>query len=122
MFKPIIKEFRDDRGKIQILDDNFIRIETFANKIRASHYHKKFGHWCVVVSGNIEYYERKTGSNSKPFITIYKSGSVFYTPKMYDHLMKFNVNTLFYCWSDGKRDQKSYCRDTFKLNYDLTKI
>ena len=117
-----IKEFVDDRGRIQVLADNWLRIETKAGSIRASHRHLKFGHLCFVESGQIIYYERKTGATHKPKMKVIDEGESFYTAKLWDHTMTFPVDGIFYCLSDGKRDQKSYERDTVKLNYDLTKV
>jgi len=114
------KPFVDQRGKIQPLVDmimqSAILIESKAGSIRANHYHKTDWHYCYVVSGQIEYFYRKTGSNKRPESIIVKKGQMIFTPPMVDHAMKFPSDTTFLALSRNPRDQTSYEQDVVRIN------
>lgn len=114
----------DERGKIEQLINNVLRITSNDKAVRANHYHRQFGHWNLVTFGTIIYYERKFGSNRRPFRKCYFKDDLFWTPPNYEHCMRFSTYTRneFYCFSDGDRNQKNYENDTIKLNYDLSEI
>mgnify|MGYP001577639959 CR=1 FL=1 len=120
--------FKDKRGTIEILEKNLtidlLRIKSKINTKRAAHYHKTSGHWCIVTSGEIQYYERPVGKNIKPRYTLYERGDMFWTGPMIEHLMVFpNYNdNEFICLSTGKRTQKEYEKDLVRINYDLAKL
>jgi len=56
----------DDRGSIQPLVDvpmeSCVLITSKKGTVRANHYHQTDWHYCYVVDGEIEYYERPHGS------------------------------------------------------------
>lgn len=130
MNKTIIElgpHYTDERGLIQmILEDKPITsvsmIYSKAGSTRASHWHKQDSHYCWVESGQIEYYERKVGSDSTPKFTIIKTGQLFYTPPLVEHEMYFPEDTVFHCYSTLSRKNKDYEQDTTRLGFSLKDI
>ena len=113
------KPFRDIRGEIQPLVDAMMKsavmINSKAGSIRANHYHKTDWHYCYVISGEIDYYHRRTNSSEpKEKITV-KKGQMVFTPPMVDHAMVFNVDTTFLTLSRNYRDQKTYENDVVRI-------
>jgi uncharacterized RmlC-like cupin family protein len=115
------KTFADNRGTIEEIckGSDVLRIKSVAGSKRASHYHKTTNHWCVVLSGCIRYYERPVGSNELPTYTLYQPGDLFFTGPMLEHTMAFSVDTEFFCFSGGDRNQENYENDLVRLPEDL---
>ena len=120
---PIVnleKPFVDDRGNIQPLVDKLMKsavlIESKKGSLRANHYHKTDWHYCFVLSGEIEYFYRKTGSNSEPEMLSVKENQMVFTPPMVDHAMRFPVDTTFLTLSRNSRDQKTYEEDVVRID------
>ena len=84
--------------------------------MRANHYHKTDWHYCYVLSGEIEYYYRKTHTSIPKKKLIVKKGQMVFTPPLVDHAMVFNVETTFLTLSRNPRDQKSYEEDVVRIN------
>ena len=121
--KPIVKlekPFVDDRGNIQPLVDKLMKsavlIESKKGSLRANHYHKTDWHYCFVLSGEIEYFHRKTGSNGAPEMLSVKENQMVFTPPMVDHAMRFPVDTTFLTLSRNSRDQKTYEEDVVRID------
>jgi dTDP-4-dehydrorhamnose 3,5-epimerase-like enzyme len=114
------KPFVDGRGSIKPLVDTIMRsaivIESKAGSLRANHYHKTDWHYCYVVSGQIEYLHRQTGSNQKPTTILVNEGEMIFTPPMVDHGMTFPVDTVFLTLSRNPRDQASYESDVVRVD------
>ena len=112
--------FIDGRGSIKPLVDitmkSAVIIESKAGSLRANHYHKTDWHYCYVVSGEMEYIHRQTGSNQKPETIVVNEGEMVFTPPLVDHGMKFSVDTVFLTLSRNPRDQKSYEADVVRIN------
>ena len=111
----------DDRGRITKIAQNVdvLRIVSSKGSKRAAHYHRKSSHICVLLSGAMIYYERKTNFNIKPTRIKIKPGDYFFTDRMFDHLMVFTKNSIFDCYSFGSRKKKDYENDLVRLDYDL---
>ncbi len=113
------KPFVDSRGKIQPLVDvmmkSAVMIESKAGSLRANHYHKTDWHYCYVVSGEVEYFHRPTGSDQEPELITVREGEMVFTPPMVDHGMKFPVDTVFLTLSRNTRDQESYEADVVRV-------
>ncbi len=113
------KPFVDDRGTIQPLVDQMMKsavlIESKKGSLRANHYHKTDWHYCYVISGSIEYFHRRTGSDLEPEKILVKKGQMIFTPPMVDHAMKFPTDTLFLTLSRNARDQKTYEEDVVRI-------
>ena len=114
------KPFVDGRGSIKPLVDTIMRsamvIESKAGSLRANHYHKTDWHYCYVVSGQIKYLHRQTGSNQKPTTILVNEGEMIFTPPMVDHGMTFPVDTVFLTLSRNPRDQASYESDVVRVD------
>ena len=109
----------DKRGYIhKLLDGNFsssLLIKSKKNTIRANHYHKKDSHHCYVISGKIIYYYKKINDKKvKKFIV--KSGELFYTPPLEEHLMYFPVETIFITLSPKVRSKFDYEKDLVRVD------
>lgn len=113
--------FSDDRGKIVDVAKHadVLLIISVEGARRANHYHKRFGHWCLVTKGQIDYMERPLGSTDKPIRTSYTPRELFWTGPNVEHLMLFPEDTEFYCFSVGARDADSYEDDTVRLDFQL---
>jgi dTDP-4-dehydrorhamnose 3,5-epimerase-like enzyme len=114
------KPFVDGRGSIKPLVDiimkSAVMIDSKAGSLRANHYHKTDWHYCYVVSGQIEYIHRQTGSDQEPKTIIVSEGEMIFTPPMVDHGMKFPVDTVFLTLSRNPREQESYEADVVRIN------
>ena len=113
------KPFTDERGVLQPLVDTMMKsavlIQSYKGSIRANHYHKTDWHYCYVLSGEIEYYFRKTGSKEEPKLLHVKKGEMVFTPPLVDHAMKFPVDTTFLTLSRNPRDQETYEKDVVRI-------
>ena len=122
---PILEKkspFIDERGTIQELVSfpeakmgSAVMITSKKGSVRANHYHKKDWHYCYVVSGAIDYYEREIGSDEAPTITHIKAGEVFYTPPMLEHAMVFTEDTVFLTLGGGTRQSEDYEDDLVRV-------
>lgn len=124
---PLGKKYTDSRGEIQMIADDieFHSASLITSQIfstRASHWHKKDSHYCLVCIGEIWYYERPVGSNKRPTKTVIKAGEFFYTPPMVEHEMYFPALTSFLCLSTLPRTSEAYEADTERLTQKLKDI
>ena len=114
------KPFVDDRGSINplanIIMKSAVMISSKAGSLRANHYHKTDWHYCYVVSGQIEYLHRQTGSDAEPTTILVNEGEMVFTPPMIDHGMKFPIDTVFLTLSRNFRDQESYEADVVRVD------
>lgn len=112
--------FKDARGLIQPLLDRPIGsaliIESVKGSIRANHYHKTDWHYCYMLNGSMEYYERPTGSNEKPWMIEVKKGEMVFTPSMVDHAMKFLEDSTWVVLARNPRSHACYESDTVRVN------
>lgn len=124
---PIGPKYEDKRGIIQmIVEDAAFRsasiISSKDGSTRATHWHKEDSHYCLVLAGEIHYYERPVGSQEKPTLTVVKEGQVFYTPPMVEHEMFFPCDSAFICLSTLSRANANYEADTTRLDKKLKDI
>lgn len=116
---PLEPPFVDSRGRIQPLLDTMFRsavlIESKKGAVRANHYHKTDWHYCYMVSGRMEYFERKTGSADKPKKLVVEPGQMVFTGPMMDHAMRFLEDTVWLTLSRNPRDQASYEADVVRV-------
>lgn len=127
VIKPSGPTYEDVRGNIKmILEDTEIHsvsvIDSHPNATRATHWHAKDSHYCLVSKGEIHYYERPFGSKEKPTYTVVREGQLFYTAPMVEHEMYFISPTQFYCFSTLSRKNKDYEKDTTRLSKSLREI
>lgn len=113
------KPFVDERGAIQPLVDmpmeSCVLIESKKGTVRANHYHTTDWHYCYVLDGEIEYYERPTGSDEEPKKYVLTKGQMFFTGPMLDHVMVFTKDTSFLTWGRNSRAQDVYEADVVRI-------
>lgn len=114
------KPFVDARGAIiPLVDDvpmrSALMISSRKGTVRANHYHKTDWHYCYVVDGAIDYFERPVGSRRKARKTTLRKGDLFWTPPMVEHAMFFPVDTVFLTLSRNERSQKAYEEDLVRV-------
>lgn len=118
---PLEQPFVDDRGSIQPLVDHrmmsAVLISSRTGTLRANHYHKTDWHYCYVVEGSIEYFHRPHGSTGEPERVVVPKGSMFFTPPMVDHAMRFHEDTVFLTLGRNHRDQESYEADVVRIDF-----
>jgi len=111
--------YEDDRGIIQPLlhqhNGSIVVITSKAGAERGSHYHKEDYHYCYIVEGMIEYFERPAKSSVIPVKMLYKQGEIFYTPPMIEHTMYFPVKTVFITMGGGTRLSETYEEDLVRV-------
>ncbi len=113
------KPFVDARGAIQpLLDTRFqsaVLITSKKGSVRANHYHKTDWHYCYMISGSMEYFERPTGTDETPKRFLVKAGEMVFTPPHVDHAMRFLEDTMWVTLSRNPRDQASYEADVVRV-------
>jgi len=113
--------FRDERGSILNLIPNsefnsVIHITSKAGSKRAFHSHIRSGHFCVLIKGELFYYERPIGSNS-PFAKIKIVPYVpFWTPPLTEHAMVFTADSEMFTFGTGCRTPEEYEKDTVRFD------
>lgn len=111
--------FADARGAIQPLVDlpmkSAVMISSAKGTLRANHYHKTDWHFCYVVSGAIDYYHRRHGSDAEPEKVRVSAGQLFFTPPMVDHAMVFAEDTVFLTLGRNSRRQEVYEADVERI-------
>jgi len=117
---PLEAPFTDERGSIQPLVDNKMKscvlITSKSGSVRANHYHQTDWHYCFVLEGKIEYYERPTGSSEKAKKIIINKGEMFFTGPMLDHTMVFLEDTTFLTFGRNSRSQEVYESDIKRID------
>jgi len=116
---PLEKAFEDARGSIQPLVDvtmeSCVLISSKKGAVRANHYHKTDWHYCYVLSGEIHYYHRPTGTTQTPEKVTIGPGELFFTPPMVDHAMVFTQDTVFLTLGRNSREQAVYEADVVRI-------
>ena len=116
---PFDDAFTDDRGEILPLVDlpmrSAVMITSKKGTVRANHYHKTDWHFCLVISGSIEYYHRPHGSQAEPEKVVISQGQQFFTPPMVDHAMVFPEDTTFLTLGRNSRRQEVYESDVRRV-------
>ncbi len=114
------KPFVDARGIIQPLVDvdmkSALMISSRKGTVRANHYHKTDWHYCYVITGAIDYFERPVGSKRKPRKVRVNAGELFFTPPMVEHAMLFVKDTVFLTLSRNIRSQEAYEKDLVRVD------
>jgi dTDP-4-dehydrorhamnose 3,5-epimerase-like enzyme len=112
-------KFVDERGFIQPLIDTTIRscvlISSKEGSRRADHYHKTDWHYCYILSGSIEYYQRPVGDQGVPEKVTLTAGQMFFTPPLAEHTMYFLEDTVFLAFGRNSRVQESYEGDLIRI-------
>ena len=108
--------FKDERGIItNVLEEpvnSVVLITCEKGAIRANHYHKEDSHWSYLISGKMEYYERR--SKGKLEKAIVKTGQMVYSASGVAHAMKFLEPSIFLALTTRNRLGGKYDEDTVK--------
>lgn len=113
------KPYVDARGMIQPLVDvdmkSCVLIASKKGTVRANHYHKTDWHYCYLLSGSMEYYQRPVGSRTPPERLVVKAGQMVFTPPLAEHAMVFLEDTTFLAFGRNSRKQESYEADIVRI-------
>ena len=122
VFRNIKPEFVDARGAItKLLDDGKTKIQSTllitskAGSVRSNHYHQKDAHYIYMLSGEMEYLEKKVGKGGKLQRAVIKKGDIVYTPPMAIHTSKFTKDSVFIALSIRSRHRAAYEKDTVRV-------
>ena len=114
------KRDSDTRGEILSIVDAKIQnvsiITSNANIIRSNHYHKKDFHFMYVLEGKIDYFYKKINDDRVNYIEVLKGNNIF-TPNLEIHATYFPVPTKLIVSSGFPRDQKTYEKDTVRVDF-----
>jgi dTDP-4-dehydrorhamnose 3,5-epimerase-like enzyme len=117
---PFDDAFTDARGEILPLVDlpmqSAVMITSKKGTVRANHYHKTDWHFCLVISGSIEYYHRPHGSQEAAEKVVIQQGQQFFTPPLVDHAMVFPEDTTFLTLGRNSRRQEVYEADVERID------
>lgn len=113
-------EIIDERGSITCVLDtatpirSVLLITSKAGSVRSNHYHQADAHYCYVVSGRAEWWERPLhgGTLEK---AVLEPGDVVYTPPMTVHAVKFLADSVLLACSTKPRNQADYEADTVRV-------
>lgn len=123
---PLDEPFIDKRGLIQNLLHRSVGsvgiISSTPGSTRASHWHRKDWHYCFVIDGHIEYFEREVGSLATPSFQVIKPGELFFTPPNREHEMYFPVATSFLTLANLHRSPSDYEADLVRLPTKLRDV
>lgn len=116
---PLDAPFIDDRGIIQNIVHrdigSVVVITSTPGSTRASHWHRSDWHYCFVMSGRIDYFEREVDSKACPRFQVIKEGELFFTPPRMEHEMYFPVATTFLTLANLHRSPAAYEDDLVRL-------
>ena len=120
VFRNIKPEFIDDRGGITRIVDSetpiksILSITSQKGSIRSNHYHKKDTHYCYVVSGKMEWFEKPV-KGGEVESAILEAGDMIFTPTMTIHAVRFLEDTVFVTFATEARNQADYEADTVRV-------
>ena len=122
VFKKIKPFFVDERGEMSVLLDDgktdiksVLLISSKKGSVRANHYHKEDSHYCYMLSGKMEYFEKPIGADdSKMEKEILETGDMIYSPSMVIHAMRFLEDTEWVVLATKSRKDGNYEEDTVR--------
>lgn len=83
--------------------------------IRGNHWHKKDTHYCIVLSGKIEYRWGTPEGEAAHQAAILEQGDMVFTPAGEVHRFRFVTEGSFVAMATEYRDQESYEKDTIRV-------
>ena len=120
LFRQIKPEFIDDRGGItRILDSeasirSILSVTSKQGSIRSNHYHKKDTHYCYLVSGKMEWFEKPVDGGEVESAVL-EPGDMVFTPAMMIHGVRFLEDSVFLTFATESRNQADYEADTIRV-------
>ena len=120
LFRHIQPEFIDDRGGItRILDSaspirSILSLTSAKGSVRSNHYHKKDTHYCYLLSGRMEWFEKPCqGGEMKS--AVLGAGDMVFTPAMTIHAVRFLEDSVLLTFATESRNQADYEADTVRV-------
>lgn len=117
IIKQLIRN-KDNRGSIISIFDykvnNVSIITSNKNSIRSNHYHKKDWHLMYILDGKMDYFYKQ---NKEIYYLKLKKGDLIFTPAKEIHATYFPLKTVLIVGSKNPRDQKTYEKDTVRVNF-----
>ena len=108
----------DERGEIKEILTAPIRtvllITAKKGSVRANHYHKKDVHWTYVISGSMEYYEKRRRLPKIEMVVV-KAGQMVFSASGVTHAMRFLEDSVFLALTTEPRYHESYENDTVRV-------
>ena len=118
---PLDAPFKNSNGVIQNLVlkpiTSVASITSLKGAVRANHYHKTDWHYAYVVFGVVAYFERAIGSSEIPKPTIFKAGSMFFTPPMREHSMVFLEDSTIVTMAKNIRSHENHESDVVRVSF-----
>lgn len=120
LFRQIKPKFIDERGAItRILDSDtpiqsILTITSKKGSVRSNHYHKKDTHYCYLVSGKMEWFEKSVEGGEIESV-ILEPGDMVFTPAMTIHAVRFLEDSVFLTFATEARNQADYEADTVRV-------
>ena len=121
IIRNIKPEFVDERGGItRVLDgedfpvNSVLYITSKAGTIRSNHYHKTDAHWCYLLSGKAEYYEKPVQGGEIEHASM-KAGDMVFSDSLIIHAFRFTKDTELLAFSRNPRNQACYEEDTVRV-------
>jgi len=118
---PLDHEFKDERGVIRnLLHTPIYSVAYITSKKgtdRANHYHVLDHHFCLILSGKIEYWERDIENKEAHKSWVFNTGDMFYTRPKVVHKMVFLEDTVFMTFSKIKKDHEHYEEDVVRIKF-----
>ncbi|MDP3770295.1 MAG: cupin domain-containing protein [Candidatus Sungbacteria bacterium] len=120
LFRQIKPEFIDVRGGItRLLDSDtpivsILTITSNKGSVRSNHYHKKDTHYCYLVSGKMEWFEKPVEGGQMES-AILEPGDMVFTPAMTIHAVRFLEDSVFLTFATEARNQADYEADTVRV-------
>lgn len=121
LFRQLRPEFIDDRGGItRVLDSvapivSILSVASKKGSIRSNHYHKKDTHYCYLVSGKMEWFEKSVDGEEMESAVL-KPGDMVFTPAMMIHAVRFLEDSIFLTFATKSRNQADYEADTVRVH------
>lgn len=121
IIRGIKPEFVDERGGItRVLDDekfpvhSVLYITSKAGTIRSNHYHKTDAHYCYLLSGAVEYYEKPVDGGAIGHATL-AAGDMAFSDSMIIHAFRFTEDSVLIAFARKPRNQEDYEKDTVRV-------
>lgn len=121
IIRGIKPEFVDERGGItRVLDEadfafhSVLYITSKAGTVRSNHYHKKDAHYCYLLSGSAEYYEKPVKGGELEHVSLV-AGDMVLSDTMIIHAFKFTSDSVLIAFAKMPRNQGDYEKDTVRV-------
>ncbi len=121
IIRGIKPEFVDDRGGItRVLDDadfavhSILYITSKAGTIRSNHYHKTDAHYCYLLSGKAEYYEKPVEGGELEHASL-QAGDMVFSDRVIIHAFRFTEDSVLLAFARKPRNQDDYEEDTVRV-------